>query len=92
MQTFLLQSRKPEDKYTPYFALCESLDQAIYWAETRNKREQYGGEMERALGSACLLGSYGTPDKTQIFQASFPPSEENARWSLAYISVLTCHR
>lgn len=35
--------------------------------------------MERALGSACLLGSYGTPDKTQISRASFPPSEENAR-------------
>ena len=35
--------------------------------------------MERALGLTCLLGSYGTSDKTQIFQASFSPSEENAR-------------
>ena len=51
-------------------------------------KEQYGGEMERALGLTCLLGSYGTSDKTQIFQASFSPSEENARWALAFISVL----
>ena len=71
MQTFLLQSRKPEDKYTPYFALCESLDQAIYWAETRNKREQYGGEMERALGSVCLLEVMGHQTKHRFSRPHF---------------------
>lgn len=32
-----------------------------------------------------------TPDKRQIFQASFSPLEKKARWSPAFISVLTFH-
>lgn len=76
MSTFLLQSGKLENKHTPFSVLYESLDQAICWTETRSKRKWFGGKRERALDSAWPPRSYGTPDKTQIFQASFSPSEK----------------